>query len=215
MHVDRVARLRPQPYPVSTALAAAGHPATSDPAPRGKSDIPKVPEAVARVIEAGVLERRLLFPESGGSRVVERWQPVAVRRDDVLEEVRAHLADLEAALQPADRGALLARLLALLSHYRAEPNPPQVEQMMADDWAEDLGEFPMWAIEDACKVWRRTRKWKPQIVEVLALCRDAVGDAAQRRDRLRAVADASTAARNPLSERMRMVAATTFRRVPS
>lgn len=216
MHVERAARLRPRTPPEATTVApSVPSPRPAPAAAPARHAIPEAPELVARVIEAGVEERRLLFPEAGGSRVVERWRPVAIRRQEVLDEVRGHLAELEDALAPAERGPLLARVLALLSHYRADANPAQVEQMMADDWAEDLGEFPMWAVEDACRTWRRTRKWRPQICEMLALCRAAVGGAAERRDRLRALVEASEAARNPLAERMRAVAAGTFVRIPA
>lgn len=214
MHVDRLARLRPPEASTSTALADA--PSTSRPTmvpAGGKPAILAPPPLVAKVIEDGVVERRMLFPEAGGTRVVERWNPPTLQDGRALEAVRDHLSHLEAVLEPADRGALLARILALLSHFRAEANPPQVEQMMADDWAEDLGAYPIWAVEEACRRWRRTRKWRPQICEMLALCAEAVGSASERRDRLRSIVGASEAARNPLTERMRGVAARTFHRI--
>jgi hypothetical protein len=69
------------------------------------------------------------------------------------------MALLDEALRPADRGPLLARVLTLLSHYRDQnPLPPEVERAVAGDWADDLGEFPSWAIEEACRRWRRDKK---------------------------------------------------------
>jgi hypothetical protein len=169
---------------------------------------------VVRAIDAGMVERRLLFPEGGGIKVAERWEAIPIQSDQMLAEVRLHLGELEEVLAPADRGALLARVLALLSHFRAEANPPQIEQAMADDWAEDLAEFPMWAVEEACRSWRRTRKWRPQICEILALCRESVGEATARRDRLRALVVASDTARNPMADRVRKLARSTFRNMP-
>ncbi len=105
-------------------------------------------------------------------------------------------------------------MLALLSHYRSEPNPPAVETMVAEDWAEDLKEFPVWAIAEAARWWRRNRRFRPQICEIRKLCEDAVGDAPLVRDRLRAILERSERACNPLAERMAALASATFQRVP-
>ena len=215
MHVDRMSRLRPQAARALTETQPPPAGAALVPAPAVRPPVPACPAEVSRCLESGVRDRRFLFPEHGGSRMVEDWRAPSVPEGPLLDEARAHLAELEAFLEPAERGALLARVLALLSHFRSEANPPQVEQMIADDWAEDLAGFPMWAVEDACRTWRRKRKWRPQICEILALCATAVGDAAVRRDRLRALVDRARMDANPLAGRMLQVAASTFRRVPS
>jgi hypothetical protein len=168
---------------------------------------------VARIIEAGVVDRRMLFPENGGSRVFEHWNPPVLQDERALQEVRDYLGQLEAILAPAAHGELLARILALLSHFRAEANPQQIEQMMADDWSEDLGAYPMWAIKEACRRWRRTRKWRPQICEMIALCAEAAGPAMERRDRLQSIVSVSYSVRNPLTTRIQAVSACTFQRI--
>jgi hypothetical protein len=93
----------------------------------------------------------------GGVR--EEWRaPRSVDPADV-PDLRRQMALLDEALRPADRGPLLARVLTLLSHYRDQnPLPPEVERAVAGDWADDLGEFPSWAIEEACRRWRRDKK---------------------------------------------------------
>jgi hypothetical protein len=153
-------------------------------------------------------ETRLLFGESG-YRSVERWGPTLISVDALADAVA--LADeLRRAMAPAERPALLARILALVSHYRSEPNPPQVEVAIADDWAQDLGEFPMWAVEEAARVWRRTKKFKPQICEIRELCEAACG---RHLESLRRV-DALLAFNSPVARRMQMVAASCVKRLP-
>lgn len=181
----------------------------------GRGPLPPPPAPVARLLESGIQERRFLFPDNGAVRIVETWQPPPDVADGVAELAAQHLSELEAALRPAERGVLLARILALLSHFRAEPNPPQVEQMIADDWAEDLGEFPIWAVEQACRQWRRTRKWRPQICEMVALCREAVSEPETRRQRLQALLHRAEMKRNPMLRRVQDLAHGTFRRVPA
>jgi hypothetical protein len=91
--------------------------------------------------------------------VRDEWRaPQSVDPADV-PNLRRQMALLDEALRPADRGPLLARVLTLLSHYRDQnPLPPEVERTIAGDWADDLGEFPSWAIEEACRRWRRDKK---------------------------------------------------------
>jgi len=66
--------------------------------------------------------------------------------------------------------------------------------LLAMDWADDLGEFPAWAIDHAARVWRRSRKWRPSIAEIRSLCEDACAAERALADRLRAVAQAGEAA---------------------
>ncbi|MFK4046995.1 hypothetical protein WDZ11_20670 (plasmid) [Roseomonas mucosa] len=180
-----------------------------------REPLPPPPTPVARLLERGIQERRFLFPDNGTVRIMETWQPPSEVEDGLADLAAQHLSELEIALRPAERGVLLARILALLSHFRAEPNPPQVEQMIADDWAEDLGEFPIWAVEEACRQWRRTRKWRPQICEMVALCREAVSEPETRRQRLQALLYRAETRRNPMLRRMEDLTQRTFRRVPA
>ena len=150
---------------------------------------------------------RLLFPE-GGYRVEETWDP-PLADERGLALARRSLADVEAAMEPAERGVLLARVLALLSHYRAEANHRGVEMMIADDWAEDLGEFPLWAVEEAARSWRRSKKFRPQICEIRELCEAAASKAITVRDRLRRVV-ASNSPPDRRVEALRLVARITF-----
>ena len=177
--------------------------------------VPRNPDEVRAVLERGLVERRFLFPQDGPARRVERWEAPTLRGASESAEVKKHLDALEVALAPADRGELLARVLALLSHYRSEPHARQVELRIADDWAEDLGGFPMWAIEEAARRWRRTRKFRPQICEMIALCEEVAGEAIAERDRLRHALDRDRADANPLSRRAAEITRGLLARVPA
>lgn len=131
-----------------------------------------------------------------------------------MAAVERRLLALDEALQPAHRGALLARILALLSHYRMDPHPPEVEQRLADDWAEDLGCYPLWAVEAAARAWRRTRRFKPQPAEMVALCEDACAVLRQERERLRQLTRAERSGLNPLSRDVAALARGLLRPIP-
>lgn len=104
------------------------------------------------------------------------------------------LTELEdTILAPAEPDHLLGRVLALLSHFPAKGLTPDVEQLVAMDWVEDLGEFPAWAIDDAARAWRRTKKWRPSIAEMRALCEEACAKERVMGQRLRRIVQASQA----------------------
>ncbi|WP_156927214.1 hypothetical protein [Azospirillum halopraeferens] len=140
-------------------------------------------------LASGYTERRSCFADDGFGDVTERWTPpqtVTARQAALAGQA---LADLEATvLAPAPPERLLARVLALLSHYPAKGLTPEVEQMVALDWADDLGEYPAWAVDAAARAWRRTRKWRPSIAEMRVLCAEACTQERALAERLRAVA---------------------------
>ncbi len=200
MHVSkRLPAFPTAPLPASTG----GAPASLLPCP-----------VALAVLERGIAERRFLFPDAGPARRVERWSPPVLRCPAEAAAVERRLLALDDVLQPADRSALLARMLALLSHYRMDPHPPEVEQRLADDWAEDLGAYPLWALEDAARTWRRTRRFKPQPAEMVTLCEEACGSLRQERERLRQVAEGEAAKRSPLSQGVAALARGLLRPMP-
>ena len=152
---------------------------------------PRRPASATRALQQGIVSSRMVFPDTGPHRTMEVWRAHPVDDRHELQEIENWLAVLEQRTQPAERGALLARILALLSHYRPTPNAPEVEAYIADDWAEDLGSFPMWAVEAAARNWRRTKRFRPQICEIFDLCREEASDMLKERDRLRSIVDLS------------------------
>jgi hypothetical protein len=119
----------------------------------------------------------------------EQWTAPASVPARVLPDLHHQAALLEAVLLPADRGHLLARILALLSHYRErDPLPPAVEQAIAEDWADDLGEYPAWAVEEACRAWRRDPKryrFKPLPNDIRLICEEIIEPQAVLKRRVR------------------------------
>lgn len=167
---------------------------------------PRVAELVA---DQGL---RFTYPDDRSIRSHGLWKPPVATEPEV-ESALGALAEIDALMIPADRPTLLARVLTLLSHYRAESLAPQVEALVADDWATDLGEYPMWAISSAAATWRRTRKWRPQICEIRALCDDAVRAHEERRSRLRRLAEANRADVGGVRERMAEIARSCVKRL--
>lgn len=150
-----------------------------------------LPEMLQNLLAQGETIRRSRFDDGGFVDVREEWRPPARIPTAAAALARQTLEALRRGpLAPASPNHLLARILALLSHYPAKAMTAEVEQMIALDWAEDLGEFPAWAVDHAARVWRRSRKWRPSIAEMRALCLEAC--AAERRlaERLAALAAA-------------------------
>ncbi len=177
-----------QSQPLDRAKTAVIDPATMPPAT----------PAVTELLKEGVRSTRLLFPENGPTREVQTWLPPHVTDLRVLEEVRDRLCNLSIALDPAPSGDLLSRIMVLLAHYRVPEHSKATEYGIALDWADDLAEYPLWAIEAAARKWRRTKKFRPQICEMIELCEDACGKLKTERRRLESVIDASELESNPV-----------------
>lgn len=146
------------------------------------------PEPLRKILDAGRLEHRPRFGDHGFDGLTETWSPPAIITAWQAAMAQRMLTDLEVSvLAPAEPDRLLGRLLALLSHYPAKGLTPDVEQLVAMDWVEDLGEFPGWAIDQAARNWRRTKKWRPSIAEMRALCEEACAKERQLAECLRKV----------------------------
>ncbi|KAA0574387.1 hypothetical protein FZ983_28035 [Azospirillum sp. B21] len=170
------------PLPFDPAMA---------PAERSGLLVAAFPDTVRQVLAAGRLEQQPRFGENGFEGLQEIWSPpptVSARQAAMAQRV---LYELDTTvLAPADPEHVLGRVLALLSHFAAKGLTPEVEQMVAMDWVEDLGEFPAWAIDTAARNWRRTRKWRPSIAEMRALCEEACAAERAVAQRLRQIARA-------------------------
>ena len=150
-----------------------------------------LPQPLRDVLESGLVERRARFSNDAFDGIAERWLPppdLSARQSAMAQRA---LDEMERSiLAPVEPSHLLGRMLALLSHFPAKGHTPEVEQLIAMDWVEDLGEFPAWAIDHAARTWRRTKKWRPSIAEMRALCEEACARERAMADRLRAVARA-------------------------
>ncbi len=153
MHIDKT-------LPTTRSRSLTSRP------PYGVGSLPPLPDVLAPLMRPQ--ESRLRFTDTSYYEV-ERWEPRPMTTLQAAE-AEAYLSVVEDMVAPADKGRLLTRVLALLSHYRSDPNPPEVEFLIAEDWADDLAEFPAWAVDEAAREWRRSRKFKPQICEIRDAC---------------------------------------------
>ncbi len=170
--------------------------------------IPPAPPEVVAVLTAGLKSTKFVYPSDGSIRAIEVWEPPVVADKAIGTAIWLRLQDLEAHTAPAEPGRLMSRVLVLLSHYRQASHSDAVEQGIADDWADDLGCFPMWAIDEAARRWRKSKKFRPQIAEMLDLCEEATREAVKERDRLRKILEVTKASKNPLVERTRLLTRT-------
>ncbi|WP_143272995.1 hypothetical protein [Azospirillum palustre] len=149
-----------------------------------------LPETLQAIVGNGT--SRACFDDLGGFvGMRETWSPPAIVDPADAEAAARALAVIEREiLAPVDPGWLLARLLALFAHCppRSTPLDPAVERIVASDWAEDLGEYPQWSVDQAVRVWRRTKKWRPTIMEMRALCDEAIAIERTLAERLRQIA---------------------------
>jgi len=152
---------------------------------RGTTDtmVPALPEPPAAVMRAIGGSMVAVFDGNGdyaGARLKLGEEAVDLRPEDV-PMLRQQLDEVSADLAPADSEWLLGRVFTLLQHYRSarDPLPPVVEQAIAQDWVEDLAEFPAWAIAEAVREWRQTQKFAPKICEIRERCHRAIADHAR------------------------------------
>lgn len=156
-----------------------------------------LPASLQTMLTSGLTRRACFDGTDGFTDLRETWSPPAIIEPADAETASRVLIEIEREiLAPVDPAWLLARLLALFAHCppRSAPLDPAVEAMVAGDWAEDLGEYPRWAVDQAARTWRRTRKWRPTVTEMRTLCDEAVATERTLADRLRRIAAAPAAA---------------------
>jgi len=89
-----------------------------------------------------------------------------------MREIEGTVAALSEACSPA---WCMARVAALLSPYYDKDTPPVVRKMEAEDWLEELGKYPQWAIERAVRWWKSAenhdRRKKPLEGDIAARCK--------------------------------------------
>lgn len=84
-----------------------------------------------------------------------RFQPPVIRDADA-PCVQAAVEALDYLLAPpSSPDRVMAKVATLLSHYYAPDMDEAQQTAVMLDWWEDLREFPQWAIDQACDLWRR------------------------------------------------------------
>ena len=118
------------------------------------------------------------YSDHGFEGDTEIWVPRAVVPADV-PALEHQLSLVVQAMAPGDPGFILARVHALLAQYRDHSSlPPQVEAAIAEDWLDDLGEFPAHVVIEACRQWRRhpvKYRFKPLPGDIRTLCIELSG----------------------------------------
>lgn len=82
----------------------------------------------------------------------------------------------------------------LRAHYFVPDVPDGLACALADDWADDLARFPVWAVKLACDGYRRTEAMRrPTPADIIERCHQEVGFAAEQMGEIkRALMDAET-----------------------
>ena len=170
--------LRAAPLIASVVPLRAELPAGYDPGRPAADRIEALLSAMPPALRPLVEDRSV-----GGSRFASdgsyvgsssSWAPPATVDARTAQAAATIAADIERTiLAPCDPAHLLARVYSIFAHCAPKaPLPPEVEALVAADWAEDLGEFPAWAIDAAARQWRRSSRFRPSIAEMRALSED-------------------------------------------
>ncbi len=95
---------------------------------------------------------------------------------ETLDLARATFTALQPYFATPTPDEVKGRILALLSHYYTPDMDPRVWSMVFQDWFDDLKEYPLWIIREACAQYRRTETYRrPTPAAILALCREEIG----------------------------------------
>ena len=81
--------------------------------------------------------------------LVSLRSPIAT--DEQCDEVARALSAVNSQARPS---WVMARVAALLSQYYAADVPQAAVSMMAEDWLEELRDYPEWAITKAVRWWK-------------------------------------------------------------
>lgn len=155
-----------------------------------------------------ISKSRTIFSDHGFDMVELPWSAPAVT-DQQLSECVAHLESLEKSLSPAKPEQIVARVVALLSHFYVPDVQVGLARAIAHDWAGALREFPWWAVEASCSRWLSLERRRPTPADIRELCHREAGALIRVRDRLRAIVS-----RNSGAAERPTLPISTFRRWP-
>lgn len=109
------------------------------------------------------------------ARITASWPVLLtspIETDDQLNQIVEGLGKVKAKSHPT---WIMARVAALLSQYYAADVPAAAVSMMAEDWLEELREYPQWAITNAVRWWKseanKDRKRRPLEGDISARCK--------------------------------------------
>lgn len=94
-----------------------------------------------------------------------------------LDHPETRLARHSSKASPAPPNSarqIAAQIGRLLSHYWTADEPVALRQAQAEDWLDDLSEFPPEIVAAVCREWRRNETRRPLPAELRRLCKDEV-----------------------------------------
>lgn len=103
------------------------------------------------------------------------WVPPVALSEDQASEFEGALAKFAQLLEPAQSDAARELLSRLAINCRLEEMPEKMWRMHLDDFVADLVDVPEDLIAEACRLWRRWKKFWPTISEFLALIEPELG----------------------------------------
>lgn len=125
--------------------------------------------------------------------MVDDWRLPAVVSPADLEDCRRSLVAVEEYLAPAQPHQLSGRIVALLRHYFVPAvsgdadKAASLQRAVAHDWHEAIGEFPVWAVMEACRKWINREERRPTPAAIRNECQKLCADQLRTRDRLRKI----------------------------
>lgn len=89
-----------------------------------------------------------------------------------------------AYLEPGPQDEISALLTRLRAHYFVSAMSKALAKAIADDWADDLGRYPLWAVKAACDRYRRGEPVRtPKPANIIAFAEEEIeGERQQLRE---------------------------------
>ena len=82
-----------------------------------------------------------------------------------------------AYLEPGPRHEISGLLTKLRAHYFVPDLPDDLGAAIANDWADDFGSYPLWAVKEACDRYRRSEGTRaPRPADIITFCEGALED---------------------------------------
>lgn len=64
--------------------------------------------------------------------------------------------------------------MTLLGHWPTPDLPEAVNKRIAEDWLDVLAEYPVWAIQEARKLYLKRAKSRPKVAHIVELCKQVM-----------------------------------------
>lgn len=128
---------------------------------------------------AKVVHLRASLPPSKLAKLVagerDEWCPPASVPPDAARDLVRQIIRREEAQRPATEREIAVVLGRLSIHFSTPDRPEEIHRFAAEDWLDDLVEYPLAVLNEAATEWRRSKPWAPKISEMRALCDGIVG----------------------------------------